>query len=178
MPDDVGVRNAQDFCNTPVHRPKRAIQGDRERHIFQRVNQFLEVALRARNHLRKLIQLVVRGHDPGAVLQVLQQMLQFPDFAPPSEGIDRKQHRQNQEADWDGPQSIGQVLELFPGKDGDGQRHQDKKPERPPPQLALLPLQMAGRKIRPVRNISLLGHSRYLASAQTLSGNRAAFCQL
>src|SRR5882724_5580545 len=102
-------------------------------------------------------------------------MFQFTDFAAPAEDIYREQHRQSHQSDWNGPQPVRKVLELFPGKHGDGQGHQDEEPECPSPQLALLPLQVAGRKIRPVRSVTLLGHSGYLASAQTFFGNRAAF---
>ena len=107
MTDDIGVAGAQDFRDSPVDSSQCPIERDRQRYIIDGVDQFFEIALRARNHLSELIQLLVRGHDPGAVLQISKETLQFADFAFPARGIYRKQYREEKQAGWNRPKPVG-----------------------------------------------------------------------
>ena len=171
--DNFGVGDAQDLRHALVYGAHCAIERNCQRDIFQGVNQLFEVALRARDHLGELIQLLIRGHHAGAVLKIFQEMLEFADFAPPAESIDREQGRQDKQAGRNGPQLVRKSLDLLIGKRGDAGGEQDDQPERPSPKLALFPLQMAGRKIRRMWVTFLLGHSNYLKRSGLFGGPRS-----
>ena len=47
----LGIRSVEDFRGSAVYRAQGSIEGDRERHVVERINQFLEVALRTHDQL-------------------------------------------------------------------------------------------------------------------------------
>src|SRR5580698_7748991 len=77
---DLGERESHKFADAFVDRAQRAIQGNRACGIFEGIDELLEAALGARNHLIELVQLLLRGSRAYPFLQTLQQRLEFDYF--------------------------------------------------------------------------------------------------
>ena len=92
MSDDRVVRQPQEFGDAFVDRAQGAVQRYGAGGIFEGVDQFLEVALRARNHLGELVELLLGGSRAHMFLQILKQQFEFADFLPPAVSINRQKN--------------------------------------------------------------------------------------
>ncbi len=137
----LGVGNAENFRDATVYGTQGAIERNGERDVIQRIDQLLEVALRAHNHLAQLIQLLFGGSDSGAILKALQNLLEFRDLALASEGIGGKQNGKHEESGRNRPQPVRKVFQLFPRQRCHCRRKQHEQAKRPSPQLALFAFQ-------------------------------------
>src|SRR5271157_3668793 len=89
---DLSERQPYQLADALVDCAQRAVQRNRASRILERVDQLLEAALRPRNHLVELVELLLRGSRAYMFLQVLQQHLQLNHFLPPAIGIHSQQH--------------------------------------------------------------------------------------
>ena len=90
---NVGVGQPHKFADALVDRAQSAVQRYGAGGILEGVNEFLEAAVGARNHVRELVELRLRGSGPHMLLQILKQQFEFAHFLPPAVGIDRQKNR-------------------------------------------------------------------------------------
>src|SRR5207302_5613634 len=74
---DRGVGKSRHLRYTFIYGAYGSIERNRASRVFKRVNQFLEAALRALDHLAKLVQLRFRGRRAHVLLQSMQECLKF-----------------------------------------------------------------------------------------------------
>jgi hypothetical protein len=139
--NQLGIWHTENFRGPPVYRSQGSIEGDSERHVIQRIDQLLEVALRTHNQLAQPIQLLFRGCDSRLILKALQNLLEFRNLALAPESIGGKQDGEQEESGRNCPQPVRKVFQLFPRQRRHRRRKQNEQAQRPSPQLALFAFQ-------------------------------------
>ena len=74
---DRGVGKSHHLRYTLIYGAYGPIERNRASRVFKRVNQFLEAALRALDHLAELVQLRFRRRRAHMLLQSMQERLKF-----------------------------------------------------------------------------------------------------
>ncbi len=148
MAHHLGIGQAQQLGDAAIHRPQGAVERTGKGHVVKRVNEFLETSLGALDDLGQLVKLLVGRSDAGAVVQIVQQVLQFRNFAAPSVHIGGEQNRQHQQANGYGPQVIRKALQPFPGECGQagGQQHQEGQGHPPKPGFFFFQMSRSARR--------------------------------
>src|SRR5208282_1829330 len=117
--DQVGVGDPENFGGSAIYGAHGSIEGEGKGDVIERIDQFLEIALRAHDQLAQLIKLFFGWCDSGPILQALQDVLEFGHLALAAESVGGKQNSEQKESGRDRPQAIGKIFQLFPGQCGD-----------------------------------------------------------
>ena len=133
------------LCDATVDGSERSVERNGAGRVIERIDELLEVALRAHDDLAELIQLLFGRRRTNMLLQSPEQSLEFVNFAPPTICISGEQDRERQDADGNGAQLKGHALQSLPEESHQGDRQKDHEQEHPSPKLRLFPIKISWR---------------------------------
>ena len=153
--DELRILKSGQFAHAAVDSTQRAVERNCAGRVVHGIDQFLEIALGAQDDLAQLIELLFGRSGTNVFLQAAQQSLQFVDLSTASIGVNRKENRQNQNANRNRPQLKRDILEALPHECCQRRGQQNHEHERPAPELRFFLIEVAGLSGRSRRGVDI-----------------------